>query len=432
MQRDTSSVNLMSQYKIIREFKLVRVLQICIFVFGVLFAPASFAAPGADLIAEADTGRILYGENIYSLRHPASLTKIMTLYMVFAAIDQGRLSLNDTLPVSEYASSQPPTKLGLKPGQRIRVRDAILGLVTQSANDAAVVISEAIGGSEWRFGEMMTQQARALGMKRTVYRNASGLPDDEQVSTAFDQAILARAMLYHFPKYYSYFKTRAYTWNGVTHKNHNNLMGRYDGMDGIKTGYIRASGFNLVASARRYGKRLIGVIFGGITAKSRDNRMAALLDRGFERVVAEGRNRPQFAVAPMIENTYEVADVNTNDSTSTPIGQGDDENQNESTDDASAAPSTSTLIQETQAIITKKTWAIQVGAYDNKKKALAALSDAKGRVPTHLKKSKPQIISAKSGKKTIYRARLTGLSEQAARSACSSLGKSCLTLPPRG
>ena len=422
----------MSQFKIVQQYKIVQFVQICVFVFGLFFASSAFAAPGADLIAEADTGRILYGENIYSLRHPASLTKIMTLYMVFAAIDQGRLNLNDMLPVSEFASSQPPTKLGLKPSQRIRVRDAILGLVTQSANDASVVISEAIGGSEWRFGEMMTQQARALGMKRTVYRNASGLPDDEQVTTAFDQAILARAMLYHFPKYYSYFKTRAYTWNGTTHKNHNNLMGRYEGMDGIKTGYIRASGFNLVASARRYGKRLIGVVFGGTSAKSRDNRMAALLDRGFTRVVAEGRTRSQFAAAPVIENTYESPDVSARDSTSTPIGQGDDENPNESTDDASVAPSTSSLIRETQAVITKKTWAIQVGAYDNKKKAVIALSDAKGRVPTFLKKSKSQIVSAKNGRKTIFRARLTGLSEHAARTACGKLGKSCLTLPPRG
>ncbi len=414
------------------KFHIYKLLQICLLVISLFFAGPSLAAPSATLIAEADTGRILYGENIYSLRHPASLTKIMTLYMVFAAVDQGRLNLNDTLPVSEYASSQPPTKLGLKPGQRIRVRDAILGLVTQSANDAAVVIAEAVGGSEWRFGEMMTQQARALGMKRTVYRNASGLPDDEQISTAFDQAILARAMLYHFPKYYSYFKTRAYTWNGVTHKNHNNLMGRYEGMDGIKTGYIRKSGFNLVASARRYGKRLIGVVFGGKTAKSRDNRMAELLDRGFTRVVAEGRAKPQYAAAPVIENTADVADVNGNDEASTPIAQGDDENQNESTDDASAAPSTSTLIKETQAIITKKTWAIQVGAYDSRKKGVDALSEAKKRAPSHLKQSKPQIISAKNGKKTIYRARLTGLSEQSARSACSTIGKSCLTLPPRG
>ncbi|MBY0428680.1 MAG: D-alanyl-D-alanine carboxypeptidase [Alphaproteobacteria bacterium] len=407
-------------------------MQICAFVFGLFFTQLSHAAPGAGLIAEADTGRILFGENIYSLRHPASLTKIMTLYMVFAAIDQGRLNLSDALPVSEYASGMPPSKLGLKPGQRIRVRDAILGLVTQSANDVAVVLGEAVGGSEWRFGEMMTQQARALGMKRTVYRNASGLHDDEQVTTAFDQAILARAMLYHFPKYYSYFKTRAYTWNGVTHQNHNHLMGRYEGMDGIKTGYIRQSGFNLVASARRYGKRLIGVVFGGTSARSRDNRMAELLDRGFNRVVAEGRANPQFAAAPQIENTSEAADVSASDSTSTPIAQGDDENQTESTDDASAAPSTSSLIQETQAIITKKTWAIQVGAYDSKKKAQNALSDAKSRVPTYLKQSKPQIISAKNGKKTIYRARLTGLTEQAARAACGSLGKTCLTLPPRG
>ncbi len=409
------------------------VLLACIFAFGLLFAQKSVAAPTADLIAEADTGRIIYGQNIYSLRHPASLTKIMTLYMVFAALDQGRLNLNDTLPVSEYASSMVPSKLGLKPGERIRVRDAILGLVTQSANDVAVVLSEGIGGSEWRFGEMMTAQARSLGMKRTVYRNASGLHDDEQVTTAFDQAILARAMLYHFPKYYSFFKTRAYTWDGVTHKNHNHLMGRYEGMDGIKTGFIRQSGFNLVASARRYGKRLIGVVFGGKTAKSRDNHMAVLLDKGFTRVVAEGRINTRVAAVPVIQNSSDVADVSTDGSdNATPIAQGDNENEDEPTDTATAgAPSTSSLIKQTQAVISKKTWAIQVGAYDSKKKGLAALNIAKSKASAQLRQSKVLIVSAKNGRKTIYRARLTGLNEQSARAACTTLGKTCLTLPPR-
>lgn len=414
-----------------RPFHKYNILLVCIFAFGLLFAQKCAAAPGADLIAEADTGRIIYGQNIYSLRHPASLTKIMTLYMVFAALDQGRLSLNDTLPVSEYASSMPPSKLGLKPGERIRVRDAILGLVTQSANDVAVVLSEAVGGSEWRFGEMMTAQARSLGMKRTVYRNASGLHDEEQVTTAFDQVILARAMLYHFPKYYSFFKTRAYTWEGVTHKNHNHLMGRYEGMDGIKTGFIRQSGFNLVASARRYGKRLIGVVFGGKTARSRDNHMAELLDNGFARVVAEGRANTRVASGPVIQNDSDAADVATDGSdNATPIAQGDNENDDEATD--TTAPSTSTLIKQTQNIIAQKTWAIQVGAYDNKKKALAALSSAKSKSPSQLKQSKVLIVSAKNGRKTIYRARLTGLSEQSARAACTTLGKTCIALPPRG
>ncbi len=413
-----------------RPFHKHNILLVGLFAFTLLFANNSHAAPGADLIAEADTGRILYGENIYSLRHPASLTKIMTLYMVFAALDQGRLSLSDTLPVSDYASTMPPSKLGLKPGERIRVRDAILGLVTQSANDVAVVLAEGVGGSEWRFGEMMTQQARALGMKRTVYRNASGLHDDEQVTTAFDQAILARAMLYHFPKYYSFFKTRAYTWEGVTHKNHNHLMGRYEGMDGIKTGFIRQSGFNLVASARRYGKRLIGVVFGGKTAKLRDNRMAQLLDNGFQRVVAEGRVSTRMAAIPVIQNDADAADVSTDGSGSaTPVAQGDDENDDGATD--TAAPSTSALIKQTQTVIAQKTWAIQVGAYDSKKKGLAALSAAKSKAPSSLKQSKPLIVSAKNGRKTIFRARLTGLSEQAARSACGTLGKTCIALPPR-
>jgi len=185
---------------------------------------------------------------------------------------------------------QSPSKLGLEAGDRLRVRDAILGIVTQSANDAAVVLAEAIGGSETHFAEVMTHQARALGMMHTVYRNASGLHNFSQVTTAFDQAILARALLYHFPRYYRFFSAPSFTYNGVTHANHNHLMERYDGMDGIKTGFVNASGFNLVASAKRGGHRLVGVVFGGVTARSRDNLMAQLLDRGFARVYAGAVN----------------------------------------------------------------------------------------------------------------------------------------------
>ncbi|MEO5363119.1 MAG: D-alanyl-D-alanine carboxypeptidase [Magnetococcus sp. DMHC-8] len=235
----------------------------------------------ADLVMDARTGRILHATHPDELRHPASLTKMMTLYLAFQALKSGHLRLDQMLPVSQHAANQEPSKLGLRAGQQIRVEDALLGLVTKSANDATMVVAEALGGSEEQFARMMTNKAKSLGMHRTVFRNPSGLPNDEQVTTARDMAILGYALIYHHPQYYPYFSRGGFTYAGVRHNNHNHLMSRYRGMDGIKTGYIRASGFNLVASTVRGPTRLIGVVFGGRSAVARDNRMAVLLDQSF-------------------------------------------------------------------------------------------------------------------------------------------------------
>lgn len=392
----------------------------------------------SELVADAQTGKILYGSNINSLRHPASLTKIMTLYMVFLALEQGRVSLDDSIPVSRYASTRIPSKLGLEAGSRVNLRDAIMGVVTQSANDASVAIAEYLGGSEEGFATMMTERARALGMKRTVYRNASGLHDDEQVTTAFDQAILARAMLYHFPQQYSYFRLRSFTYDGVKHANHNRLMSRYSGMDGIKTGFIRQSGFNLVASAKRNGRRIIGVVFGGRTARSRDNRMAVLLDAGFERMYADSRNGGQYASVPVVSDNDDNTDVSSSAAfhiaqTEKVISQN---NVAEGDEDTSQSPQAAMEPKNSSRIkSTRKTWAVQVGTYDSRKQSLSAIASAKKRAPSHLKAAKGDVISAKKGRKTIYRARLNGLSEKAARAACNSLssaGHVCMTLPPKG
>jgi D-alanyl-D-alanine carboxypeptidase len=236
------------------------------------------APPYADIVLDATSGKILHADRIDELRHPASLTKVMTLYLLFEKLDAGKIRLDSQLPVSEHASEQAPTKLGLKPGQTIEVEDAIRGLVTKSANDAAVVVAEAIGGSEHDFSEMMTDKAHALGMTRTVYRNASGLPNDEQVTTARDQATLGRLIADRFPRYYKYFSTPSFTWQGETLRNHNHLLGRIDGMDGIKTGYTQASGFNLVASVRRDDRHIVSVVLGGSSAGARDARMRSLIE----------------------------------------------------------------------------------------------------------------------------------------------------------
>ncbi|MBI3700327.1 MAG: serine hydrolase [Afipia sp.] len=240
-------------------------------------ATSSYSPAFASIIVDANSGKTLQATSADSPRHPASLTKIMTLYLLFERLESGKLKLDSTMDVSENASEQAPTKLGLQPGQTLRVEDAIKGLVTRSANDAAVVIAEAIGGSEEAFAKEMTRKARALGMSKTTYKNSSGLPDDDQITTARDQATLGRAIQDRFPKYYRYFATDAFNYRGRVIRNHNRLIGRVEGVDGIKTGYTRASGFNLVTSMKRGNRFMVGVVLGGRSGGSRNAIMRNLL-----------------------------------------------------------------------------------------------------------------------------------------------------------
>ncbi|MGY3615879.1 serine hydrolase [Bradyrhizobium sp. USDA 10063] len=243
----------------------------------------SYSPQFSSIIVDGNSGSVLASNNPDGLRHPASLTKIMTLYLLFERLEAGKMKLDTEMQVSEHASEQAPTKLGLRPGQTIRVEDAIKGLVTRSANDAAVVIAEAIGGDEDDFAKMMTRKARSLGMSKTVYRNASGLPNDEQVTSARDQATLGRAIQDRFPRYYRYFSTTVFNYRGQSIRNHNHLLGKVEGIDGIKTGYTRASGFNLVSSIRRGNRHLVGVVMGGRSGGSRDAIMRGLLAENLEK-----------------------------------------------------------------------------------------------------------------------------------------------------
>lgn len=237
----------------------------------------------ASIIVDGNSGAVLQATSPDGIRHPASLTKIMTLYLLFERLESGKMKLDTEMPVSQHAANQDPTKLNLRAGQTIRVEDAIKGLVTRSANDAAVVIAEAIAGDEDDFAQMMTRKARSLGMSRTVYRNANGLPNDEQVTTARDQATLGRAIQERFPRYYRYFATSTFNWRGQSIRNHNHLLGSVEGVDGIKTGYTRASGFNLVTSIRRGNRHLIGVVLGGRSGGSRDAIMRSLLAENLDK-----------------------------------------------------------------------------------------------------------------------------------------------------
>ena len=237
----------------------------------------AYAPPSAAIVVDGNSGGELYASNADAQRHPASLTKIMTLYLLFERLEAGRIRLDTPLKVSEHASDQAPTKLGLKPGQTIAVEDAIKAVVTKSANDAAVAIAENLGGDEESFARLMTQKARALGMARTTYVNASGLPNDDQLTTARDQALLGRVIQERFPRYYRYFSTEAFVYHGSAMRNHNHLLGEVGGVDGIKTGYTRASGFNLVTSVHRDGRYIVAVVLGGRSAGERDARMRELI-----------------------------------------------------------------------------------------------------------------------------------------------------------
>ena len=265
-------------------------LQRAVFVLCTLVASGGMARAQigserySSLVVEVQTGNVLSAANMDSRRYPASLTKMMTMYMLFEALRDRRVSLNQYVPISAEAASMPPTKLGLTPGGLMTVEQAILGLVTKSANDAAAAVGEMLGGDEDRFAQMMTVRARALGMTGTQFRNASGLPDEMQFTTARDMAILARHLITDFPSYYHYFSTPGFTFNGRYIPSHQHMLETYAGADGLKTGYIRDSGYNVVTSAVHGDTRLIGVVLGASNGWERDQHMTALLDAGFDRL----------------------------------------------------------------------------------------------------------------------------------------------------
>src|SRR4051812_9477803 len=240
----------------------------------------------AALVVDGATGKVLYGRSETVERHPASLTKMMTLYLLFDALKAGKITMQTQLSVSYHASVQRPTKLSLRPGQTIDVDTAIRAIVIRSANDVAVVIAEALGGTESHFAEMMTERARQIGMRETNFHNASGLPDPLQITTAQDLAVLARHLAYDYPQYFPYFALPGFNYKGSWFPTHDNLIGRYDGADGIKTGYTGASGFNLVSSVTRGTTHVIAVVMGGRTAMRRDLEMVRLLDQTFAQISA--------------------------------------------------------------------------------------------------------------------------------------------------
>ena len=276
---------------------------------AVLQMPAAASADSkyAAIVIDANTGKVLHSSSADSPRYPASLTKMMTLYMVFEALDSKRISKNSRITFSQYASSRPPSKLGVKPGNSITVETAIYALVTKSANDVATAVGEFLGGSEADFARMMTAKARQLGMNSTRFRNASGLPDAQQVTTAHDMATLGLALREHFPHHFKVFATRSFQYGKRRYANHNRLLGKVRGVDGIKTGYTRASGYNLVTSAGSGKRRIVAVVMGGKSGKSRNAAMASLVAKYLPRasrhskgdLIAKGTQTPDISVASL-------------------------------------------------------------------------------------------------------------------------------------
>jgi D-alanyl-D-alanine carboxypeptidase len=367
----------------------------------------------AAIIVDSESGAVLYETNANSRAYPASLTKMMTLYLLFEALETKRFKLADNLPVSAHAAKQPATNLRLKAGQRISVERAIQALVVHSANDVAVVVAEAIGGTESQFAAMMTKKARQLGMSSTTFRNASGLPDSGQTTTARDMAVLARALIARFPDYYSFFSTQSFTHGGRVYTSHNRVLQSFSGADGLKTGYIRASGFNVATSAVRDGRRLVAVVLGGSSARARDLRMVELLESG-------------FALAAKPSATQVVGNMLPPPPTAKSVAGGQlippaKPTASDTFEVASLEPLIAAVIAESRAAPGKPIWGIQVGAFNSYQPALTQATRVAQRLGDLVRDAQLLVDETAAGKKTLYRARFVGLTKQKAQNACRQL-----------
>jgi len=423
-------------------------------------ASSGYTPPFAAMVVDANSGRVLYADHENDLRHPASVTKVMTLYMLFEQLEKGAYSLDDEITISHHAASMSPSKLGLRPGSTISVEDAIKALVTKSANDIAAAVAESIGGTEERFAQMMTAKARSLGMSRTYYANASGLPNSAQVTTARDLITLGRSIQERFPRYYAYFSTHQFTFRGATMGNHNRLLGRVEGMDGIKTGYTNASGFNLLTSVKRGNRRIVSVVLGGKTAAGRDRIMAGLIEDHLDSAspnkstmvadaapteaapvklapmaTAYAAPAPSVTVPAEKARLAAAAQAKADDRTAsipaakpekaapgkvaaaTPAARAPEK---QTTTLAKAAPAKAEPARPAAALSGTM---IQIGASDEMGKANDLLAKARGKAPT-LSGATSFTEKVKTGSGTLYRARFAGLTESRAEAACKSLKRS--------
>lgn len=402
------------------------------FAFAFTASPAAANAKYAGIVIDAKNGNVLYEDKADAARYPASLTKMMTLYMMFEALEQGRVSKNTRITFSRNAAAEPPTKLGVPAGKSITLEQAIYALVTKSANDVATAVAEHLGGSEAGFARSMTNKAHRLGMSSTTFKNAHGLPNSAQKTTARDMARLGLVLREHFPQYYDYFSTRSFTYAGQRYGNHNNLLGRVKGVDGIKTGYIRASGFNLVSSVSTGGRSIVGVVMGGRTTRTRDAHMQDLIGRTLSKastgdkrnLIAQGQSTPS-----------RVASVNLPQTVPLPAERPEEVAMTAYTEEPTAAAKAalSEVVAEgsregTDPLSTSsaevKGWVIQVASAPTQDGALHILRSTTERAPTVLAEAKPFTeVFTKDGQ-TFHRARFGGFSGKSeAWAACTSLEK---------
>ncbi len=376
--------------------------------------PAS--AGYSSIVIDADSGHVLTQHEPDTQNYPASLTKMMTLYLTFKGLEGGTLNLQQRFAVSAHAAEQAPSKLDLKPGDSVALHDLIFAVITHSANDAAVVLAENIAGSEPAFAARMTAEARALGMNHTNFANASGLPNPNNVTTARDLATLALALYRSFPKEYPWFATEEFNYNGVSYSNHNHLMHSFPGMDGIKTGYIRASGFNLAASAVRDGHRLIAVVMGGESAHSRDLQMASLLDGAFARAATDTEVADDSAAPDDQPDSLAKRAI----AAISPVGKAE-------------AGTEATAPHRARHAKVVDGWSIQVGAYAQRDMAEHAGEQALQRVPAAKGRVVEIVAPAHADKGQVFRARIVHFSHREAEIACRELHKkhkSCAVIAP--
>ncbi|SFB46213.1 D-alanyl-D-alanine carboxypeptidase (penicillin-binding protein 5/6) [Rhizobium sp. NFR07] len=401
-----------------------RFMALASLAFALLLTSRAAEAGYAHYIYDASSGKVLASENAETLNHPASLTKMMTLYITFEALKARKIRWDDEIVMTPNAASKIPFKLGVKAGQTITVREAVYGMAIRSANDAAAAMGDHLGGSEERFGAIMTAKARQLGMRSTVFRNASGLPDEAQVTTARDMAVLAIALIRDYPKEYQIFSQRSFTFRGRTIKGHNNLMYRYPGMDGIKTGFVNASGYNLASAVTVNGRRLIGVVLGGKTARQRDNRMAELLDQ----TVPGGGGLPGVAVASRAQKRSAEGAVALATEMPIPSERREITVGVPAKAAATVTPYASTPVSPLAEIASANTqaggadlWRIQISAAGSRSSASAVLEKAMPLL-TDFGQLAPSVEGSYSGRQEVFRARLVGFAgrEEATR-ACSVL-----------
>jgi D-alanyl-D-alanine carboxypeptidase len=395
----------------------------------------------ASIVVDMKTGKILHAQSADTPRHPASLTKMMTLYMLFTYMRSGAIRPETELVVTPFAAKQPPTKLAVKPGQTVRTADAINALVTLSANDVAVVVAENLAGTEANFARLMTQKARELGMRNTVFHNASGLPNPAQVTTARDMAILSERLLREFPQYYECFQTKYFAYKGRKHRNHNRLLFDYKGTDGIKTGYTRAAGFNLAASVRRDNKHLIAVVLGGRTSAQRNAAMRSLLTANFAKASTSGAREMLVAAKSAPASRKKLFAFASAAASPLPakVGTPAAPPPQRVAPRVSVAPIAAVeppappakTKREAKRPAKTGPYHVQVGAYGSAQEAERRLAEIRDKAAKTVAGHAPVTVPFKKDSTQWYRARFAGFSQDGAKSTCKTLkgfGLDCVVM----